>query len=578
MIALRLILAAMLLSSCHRASVSVPAIVGGDTRDVPGWFASVGYEASRSAYCGGVFIAPRVVLTAAHCLEKNSAPLAVTPHPAANLPAFFQKHIKVERVLTHPDWNPHNYQNDLAILFLAEYNPEDFTTIEFLSLADDLSEPAAGQVVHAMGFGNQSSFGTFSSPHFQAVELPVLETGVCARVEGYSHLTANQFCAGDLENGHIDTCQGDSGGPITRTTDSGTSRLVGIVSWGLGCAHPGKPGIYTRIATFREFIETSLRLSQEATSPFRPETVEFVHRTSCANLQRVSNDTFGEDGRLSHIQTTRVTGTFAPASEATLTPSTPTPSCDLGSLADQLQFSRMVDEAGKTVMVATDLTSRKRFVATTETETALEIRCVSDQGRMLSFNTADLEAAIGSASYKPTPIDALPQGLEEESCSIEDTVLSHFWQVATSGAVRHFVSLRSSSTGGATRFYAVGEDQPEPINRPVLTVVNHAFGLARLTLENTSDTPIFSWKLVCTFAPTLVSEGGVVFPAETLDIEDSEGRPFYQWSFLSTASPWSDIQPSGRLEFTSFAPINATNSDVCRLNGRTLTLRANNES
>jgi secreted trypsin-like serine protease len=48
----------------------------------------------------------------------------------------------------------------------------------------------------------------------------------------------------------VDTCQGDSGGPMFRRDDAGEWVQVGIVSWGLGCARPENPGVYTQTSTF----------------------------------------------------------------------------------------------------------------------------------------------------------------------------------------------------------------------------------------------------------------------------------------------------------------------------------------
>ena len=53
--------------------------------------------------------------------------------------------------------------------------------------------------------------------------------------------------------GGKDTCQGDSGGPLFR---SDPFRLVGIVSWGQGCAVAGYPGVYTRVADFIDFVQS----------------------------------------------------------------------------------------------------------------------------------------------------------------------------------------------------------------------------------------------------------------------------------------------------------------------------------
>ncbi|WP_213011408.1 trypsin-like serine protease, partial [Paractinoplanes toevensis] len=55
----------------------------------------------------------------------------------------------------------------------------------------------------------------------------------------------------------VDTCQGDSGGPMVGRDAHGDWVQVGIVSWGLGCARDGYPGVYTQISTFRAAIRNA---------------------------------------------------------------------------------------------------------------------------------------------------------------------------------------------------------------------------------------------------------------------------------------------------------------------------------
>ncbi|GBG44660.1 hypothetical protein CBR_g78112, partial [Chara braunii] len=63
------------------------------------------------------------------------------------------------------------------------------------------------------------------------------------------------LCAG-CTGGRVDTCHGDSGGPATTSSSSkGCPILVGITSFGDGCALPGYPGLYTRVGAFVDWLE-----------------------------------------------------------------------------------------------------------------------------------------------------------------------------------------------------------------------------------------------------------------------------------------------------------------------------------
>jgi secreted trypsin-like serine protease len=71
----------------------------------------------------------------------------------------------------------------------------------------------------------------------------------------YSGLIVNEeICAGNFTNGGVDTCQGDSGGPMFRRDNAGNWIQVGITSWGIGCARPRNPGVYTEVSTFAQNI------------------------------------------------------------------------------------------------------------------------------------------------------------------------------------------------------------------------------------------------------------------------------------------------------------------------------------
>lgn len=84
----------------------------------------------------------------------------------------------------------------------------------------------------------------------QKVTVPFVSDNTCKNSyegEGYD-ITEGMICAGGV-SGH-DACQGDSGGPLT--TKSGLQ--VGVVSWGIGCGIPEFPGVYAKVAHFRDWI------------------------------------------------------------------------------------------------------------------------------------------------------------------------------------------------------------------------------------------------------------------------------------------------------------------------------------
>lgn len=127
------------------------------------------------------------------------------------------------------------------------------STIKYVSLAASGSDPAAGTSSTVAGWGTTSEGGSASSV-LRYVDVPIVARSTCQSQYGTSSITTNMVCAAETAGGQ-DSCQGDSGGPLVTT---GTSTLIGVVSWGNGCARRGYAGVYARVSTQLSFINANL--------------------------------------------------------------------------------------------------------------------------------------------------------------------------------------------------------------------------------------------------------------------------------------------------------------------------------
>jgi secreted trypsin-like serine protease len=113
--------------------------------------------------------------------------------------------------------------------------------------------PATATVI---GWGATIEGGS-TTTLLRQVDVPIWRSDDCRRV--YPTLTSRQICAGKIEGG-ADSCQGDSGGALLVQVDTAL-RQLGIVSFGIGCARPGVPGVYTdlRATEIKAWVDACVR-------------------------------------------------------------------------------------------------------------------------------------------------------------------------------------------------------------------------------------------------------------------------------------------------------------------------------
>ncbi|XP_067626013.1 trypsin-1 [Eurosta solidaginis] len=223
-------------------------IVGGykvNITDVPH---QISLQTSGGHICGGSIIGSRWILTAAHCTDGKTPEMLKVRIGSSEASTGGQLG-RVKEIIQHEKFNYSNVDFDFSLLHLVKevQFAENKKAVKLPEIKDEFMD---GDICYVTGWGNTQN-ATESRQWLRQAEVPLFNHELCyEKYKQFGGVTERMICAGYLEGGK-DACQGDSGGPLI--TKNGV--LVGVVSWGYGCARPEYPGVYSRVQYAREWIK-----------------------------------------------------------------------------------------------------------------------------------------------------------------------------------------------------------------------------------------------------------------------------------------------------------------------------------
>lgn len=235
-------------------------IIGGSEATEDRFSYAVSIKDHIGHFCGGSLIAKDVVLTAAHC-KGGQYDVVIGRHDLNDRDG---EAIAMKKEVPHPNYDSQSTNNDFMLVFLER--PAAIGNNDLVSLNSQHSIPRTGQRVTSMGWGDTDSRESVStlSDVLMSVNVNAISNQECdaseGTIDGYEdnyngQITQDMLCAEHAQK--KDSCQGDSGGPLViRGVNAGADVQIGVVSWGVGCAHDDFPGVYARISRAYEWIQS----------------------------------------------------------------------------------------------------------------------------------------------------------------------------------------------------------------------------------------------------------------------------------------------------------------------------------
>ncbi|XP_026326179.1 serine protease snake-like [Hyposmocoma kahamanoa] len=182
------------------------------------------------------------------------------------LNGFPPNDVNIIKIINHPQYKSPNKYNDISLMVL-EKDVKFSKYVQPACLWRTFDTSPLGTKAVLTGWGVIETAHRTTSPTLQAAEVDILNSNTCDKLllplanRHWQGMKEQQLCASILAGG-VDACQGDSGGPLQvriklpPSSQGAIHYIVGVTSFGFNCALPNTPGVYTRVSSFIDWIES----------------------------------------------------------------------------------------------------------------------------------------------------------------------------------------------------------------------------------------------------------------------------------------------------------------------------------